>query len=82
MVEIKKELCYNSCKINWIYIVDGESIMITKTEYLLNPCGTLSIPYWKYQTIAIPSNIKIIHRRHFNNQFNKFQRFFRLLHKL
>ena len=56
--------------------------MITKTEYLLNPCGTLSIPYWKYQTIAIPSNIKIIHRRHFNNQFNKFQRFFRLLHKL
>ena len=44
-----------------------DSIIITKTEYLLNPCGTLSIPYWKYRTIAIPSNIKIIHRRHFNN---------------
>ena len=56
--------------------------MITKTEYLLNPCGTLSIPYWKYQTIRMPSNIKIIHGRSFNNQFNKIQRYFRLLHKL
>ncbi len=56
--------------------------MITKTEYLLNPCGTLSIPYWKYQTIMIPGNIKIIYGSNYNNQFNKFKRFFRLLHKL
>ena len=56
--------------------------MITKEEYLLNPCGTLSIPYWKNKTIIIPSNIAIIHKKNFKNQFDKHQRFFRLLHLL
>lgn len=56
--------------------------MITIDEYISNPCGTLSIPYWKNKTIKTPNNIAIIHKNNFNNQFNKFQRFFRLLHKL
>lgn len=25
-----------------------------KNEYLLNPCGTLSIPYWKNKIIIVP----------------------------
>ena len=56
--------------------------MVTITEYLSNPCGTLSIPYWKNKTIKIPSNISIIHKSNFTNQFNKFRRFFRLSHLL
>ena len=56
--------------------------MITKDEYLSNPCGTLSIPYWKNKIIKIPNNIVIIHQNNFNNQFNKYQRFFRLSHLL
>lgn len=56
--------------------------MITKDEYLSNPCGTLSIPYWKNKTIKISNNIVIIHQNKFNNQFNKYQRFFRLSHLL
>lgn len=28
--------------------------MITLTEYLNNPCGTLSIPYWEAKNITIP----------------------------
>ena len=31
--------------------------MITLKEYLNNPCGTLSIPYWKNKTIKISNNI-------------------------
>lgn len=27
--------------------------MITLTEYLNNPCGNLSIPYWKAKNIVI-----------------------------
>ena len=32
-------------------------------EYLQNPCGTLSIPYWKAKTLAIPDSMRIIHCR-------------------
>lgn len=56
--------------------------MKKKDEYLLNPCGTLSIPYWKNNAIKIPSNIAIIHKKNFKNQFENYQRFFRLLHLL
>ncbi len=26
-------------------------------NYLKNPCGTLSIPYWKSKQLQMPSNI-------------------------
>ena len=48
---------------NYINEKGGVTTMITKEEYLLNPCGTLSIPYWKNKTIIIPSNIAIIHKK-------------------
>ena len=56
---------------------------ITKEEYLLNPCGTLSIPYYKYLDISddVLLKIEIIH----NNQKDinkKASRFFRLKHDL
>ena len=53
-----------------------------KEKYLENPCGTLSIPYWKYKVINIPSNIAIVHYLDFENQFCKYQRYFRLIHYL
>ena len=53
-----------------------------KNEYLLNPCGTLSIPYWKNKIIIVPPDMVIIHEKKFNNQYKKFQRYFRLMHKL
>lgn len=49
---------------------------------LNNPCGLLSIPYWKYKIVKIPSNIEIIHIDNFHNQYNKFQRYFRICHRL
>ena len=29
-------------------------------EYLQNPCGTLSIPYWKAKTLAIPDSFIVV----------------------
>lgn len=34
--------------------------MISLQQYLLDPCGTASIPYWKYKTIAVPQNMLIV----------------------
>lgn len=53
-----------------------------KEKYLANPCGTLSIPYWKHKVINIPINIAIVHYLEFENQFDKYQRYFRLMHNL
>ena len=41
--------------------------MITLTEYLNNPCGTLSIPYWKAKSITIPPNMIILHDNDFSS---------------
>ncbi len=59
--------------------------MITLTEYLNNPCGTLSIPYWKAKNITIPSDIKILHDNDFSSDIlSKYtdEKYFRLYHSL
>lgn len=32
-------------------------------EYLKDPCGTLSIPYWKWKAYAFSDMIEIVHKR-------------------
>ena len=51
-------------------------------EYLQDPCGTLSIPYWKAKTLAVPDSMTIVHCRDWNGQHSDFQRFFRMKHDL
>ena len=51
-------------------------------EYLQNPCGKLSIPYWKSKTLVIPESIKIIHCSDWKGQCTDYQRFFRVKHDL
>ena len=55
------------------------------TEYLNNPCGTLSIPYWKAKNITIPSDMRILHDRDFSSdilsEYND-DKYFRLYHNL
>ena len=56
-----------------------------KETYLQNPCGTLSIPYWKNKTIQLSNSIKIFHKNKFDEskyKENEFQRFFRIKHNL
>lgn len=39
---------------------------MTLSDYLRDPCGTLSIPYWKNKSIVIPRRMKIVHQRDFD----------------
>ncbi len=54
-------------------------------KYLHDPCGTLSIPYWKHKNISTPENMLIIHQRNFSEQqyigYDD-QLYFRLYHNL
>lgn len=59
--------------------------MITLIEYLNNPCGTLSIPYWKAKRITIPPDMKILHDRDFSSDIlSEYtdKKYFRLYHSL
>ncbi len=58
---------------------------ITIEEYIENPCGVLSIPYWKNKEINIPDNLKILHHDSFNKSYldSYFdERYFRLYHSM
>lgn len=58
--------------------------MITKEEYLKNPCRMLSIPYWKYKNIKLPENIIPIHIDDYKNniKYKNKDIFKRLSHNL
>lgn len=53
-----------------------------RKEYLQDPCGMLSIPYWKAEMLTIPDSIRIIHCRDLKEQYSNYQRFFRVKHDL
>ena len=59
--------------------------MIIKEEYISNPCGTSSLPYWKEKQIIVPDNILILHDKDFNEsyliEYND-EQYFRLKHNL
>lgn len=35
--------------------------MITKSQYLANPCRAASLPYWKAKSMVLPEEILIVH---------------------
>ena len=53
--------------------------------YKKNPCGVLSIPYWKNKSITIPPNMRIVHDRDFSkSEYQEYndETYFRLFHSL
>ncbi|SFH80731.1 Acetyltransferase (GNAT) family protein [Lachnospiraceae bacterium NLAE-zl-G231] len=59
--------------------------MVSYDEYLKNPCGSLSLPYWKSQTLSLPANMRIVHDSNFFPELlNEYtdERYFRLYHNL
>lgn len=59
--------------------------MISIEEYKENPCGVLSIPYWKAKSMTVPANMKIIHSSEFDeNLLENYddKTYFRLKHNL
>ncbi len=59
--------------------------MLTKEQYLANPCRAASIPYWKAKTMSVPKEIKIIHNDDFSEaEYQQYsdEPYFRLIHSL
>ncbi len=57
----------------------------TLDEYLKDPCGTLSIPYWKSKGLNIPAHMRIVHHRDYDAaSYDGYadEPYFRLLHPL
>lgn len=59
--------------------------MISKEEYISNPCGVSSLPIWKGKQIAVPDNMLILHDKDFHEsylvEYND-EQYFRLKHNL
>lgn len=59
--------------------------MVTKNQYLANPCRALSVPYWKMKTITVPKDMKIVHDDYFDeSEYPEYvdETYFRLYHDL
>lgn len=60
--------------------------MISREQYLRDPCGTASIPYWKAVRTVIPGHMRILHHSEFRpemrNAFTTDEPYFRLKHDL
>lgn len=59
--------------------------MISKVEYLRDPCTAASIPYWKAARIAVPENMRILHEDDFCAEILEQyadEPYFRLVHDL
>jgi ribosomal protein S18 acetylase RimI-like enzyme len=58
---------------------------MTLQDYLRDPCGTLSIPYWKNKTVQVPNFMRIVHARDYDTAvFAEYtdELYFRLKHDL
>ncbi len=59
--------------------------MISKEEYVKNPCKASSLPFWKEQQMVLPDNMLILHRDDFKACYlNDYvdEKYFRLKHNL
>ena len=59
--------------------------MISLDAYRNDPCGTLSIPYWKSKSITVPPGMQIVHQREFDAScciVCRDEPYFRLVHDL
>ena len=43
--------------------------MISKEEYISNPCGTSSLPFWKEKQNVVPDNMLILHDKDFHESY-------------
>lgn len=58
---------------------------MTLQDYLRDPCGSLSIPYWKAQAMQPPPHMRIVHHRDYDaSNFAAYSDdpYFRLMHDL
>ena len=58
--------------------------MLTKEQYLADPCKTASIPYWKAKSITVPDGMKILHQDEYDDAHPQYidEPYFRMIHDL
>lgn len=59
--------------------------MLTKEQYLADPCRASSIPYWKAKSITVPRGMNILHHDEYcEAEYPQYfdEPYFRLIHKL
>ncbi len=59
--------------------------VLSKTQYLANPCRAASIPYWKMARLQLPADMRIVHEDEFDPGFLEQytdETYFRLKHDL
>ena len=59
--------------------------MLTLDEYLADPCGCSSIPWWKAKTMVLPETMQLLHNRDYDPGLTLLwqdQPYFRLYHDL
>lgn len=59
--------------------------MITIQQYLKNPCGESSLPYWKAKIFKLPENMEIVHEDSFDATYLQNYKdvpYFRLYHSM
>lgn len=59
--------------------------MLTKEQYLANPCKAASIPYWKAKSVTVPDSMKILHQDEYDDAGHPQyidEPYFRMIHDL
>lgn len=59
--------------------------MMSREQYLADPCKSASIPYWKAKTITVPDGMLILHQNDFNeSEYPQYiyEPYFRLKHDM
>lgn len=59
--------------------------MLTKEQYLADPCKAASIPYWKVKSITVPDGMMILHQDEYEDaEYQQYidEPYFRLIHDL
>ena len=63
----------------------GGNDMLTKEQYLADPCRAASIPYWKANSISVPDGVEILHQEEYDEaMYQQYtdEPYFRLIHDL
>lgn len=55
---------------------------MTNKDYLADPCGASSLPYWKSESVVIPDNIKIVQGKPSLPFHGKDEPYFKMMHNL
>lgn len=72
-------------QVEWRLVMIEKAADRERKAYLADPCGTLSIPYYKGKSLTVPPDLRIVHQRDFSPEdWEGWQDtpYFRLYHNL